>query len=261
MSVLDSFSLEGRVAIVTGGAGIAGKQIVRAMAEAGARTYVASRNIDALKDFAAKEAEAGLAIMPIRFDQSDEESSLALRDTILADHGAIDVLVNNAVLRPMKGAYQDDIATFDESMHVNATGLFALTRAIGDEMAKRGSGSIVNIGSIQGMIAPDPTIYRGTEMSGWYPDYFFHKGGMINFTRFIASYYGASGVRCNCISPGGVQTDDHPETFVKQFSDRTFVGRMINDTDLKGAVVFLASDASLYVTGVNLPVDGGYTAK
>ena len=87
----------------------------------------------------------------------------------------------------MKGAYQDDVARFDESMRVNATGLFALTRAIGDVMAERGSGSIINIGSIQGMIGPDPTIYRGTEMSGWYPDYFFHKGGIINFTRFIAS--------------------------------------------------------------------------
>ena len=185
---------------------------------------------------------------------------LSVRDEILRQSGRMDILVNNAVSRPMKKAYQDDASTFAESMRVNATGLFILTRAIGDAMAERGSGSIVNISSIQGMIAPDPTIYRGTDMSGWYPDYFFHKGGMINFTRFIASYYGGRRVRCNCLSPGGF-CNQQPEPFVKQYSDRTLLGRMASDTDLRGSVVFLASDASSYITGANLPVDGGYTAK
>ena len=122
-------------------------------------------------------------------------------------------------------------------------------------------GSIINIGSIHGMIAPDPTIYEGTDMSGWYPDYFFHKGGMINFTRFIASYYGSKGIRCNCIAPGGFQTDYMPEAFVRQYSARTLLGRLADSTDLQGIVVFLASDASAYVTGALIPVDGGYTAK
>ena len=103
--------------------------------------------------------------------------------------------------------------------------------------------------------------HRGTNMSGWYPDYFFHKGGVINFTRFIASYYGGRGVRCNCVSPGGFRTSDHPEPFVRQYSDRTFLGRLANSTDLMGVIVFLSSDASLYITGTNIPVDGGYTAK
>ena len=261
MGVLETFSLSGKTALVTGGAGIAGKQLVRAMAEAGATTFVASRNLDSLKALQDDFAADGLSIHPLQYDQSDEASILALRDAILAETGRIDVLVNNSVFRPMKEAYQSDAATFDESMHVNATGLFIITRAMGDVMAEQGSGSIVNIGSIQGVIAPDPAIYEGTDMSGWYPDYFFHKGGIINFTRFIASYYGDKGIRCNCLSPGGVQTDDHPEIFVKQYSARTFLGRLINDTDLMGAAVFLASDASVYVTGVNLMVDGGYTAK
>jgi NAD(P)-dependent dehydrogenase (short-subunit alcohol dehydrogenase family) len=111
------------------------------------------------------------------------------------------------------------------------------------------------------MVGPDPTIYRGTEMSGWYPDYFFHKGGIINFTRFVASYYGARGVRCNCLSPGGFWTASMPKAFVKQYSDRTFLGRLANESDLMGAVVFLAGNASAYITGTNIPVDGGYTAK
>lgn len=176
--------------------------------------------------------------------------------------GGNDVLINNAVLRPMKSGYEgkDAGATFAESMQVNATGLFLITRAMGDLMAERRQGSIINIGSIQGMIGPDPTIYRGTEMNGWYPDYFFHKGGIVNFTRFIGSYYGAHGIRCNCISAGGFFSNQ-PEAFVRQYSERTFLGRMAGDADLRGIVVFLASDASSYLTGTNIPVDGGYTAK
>lgn len=261
MSVLDRFSLGGKVALVTGGAGLYGRQLVRAVAQAGAITYVASRNLESLQALAESFAGEGLSIRPLQYDQGDEASVLALRDAILAQCGHVDVLVNNAVVRPMKKGYTDEASAFSQSMEVNATGLFTISRAFGDVMAARRSGSIVNIGSIQGMIGPDPTIYRGTSMSGWYPDYFFHKGGMINFTRFLASYYGASNVRCNCVSPGGYQTPNHPESFVEHYSDRTFLGRLGNDTDLMGAVVFLASDASAYITGVNLPVDGGYTAK
>lgn len=261
MSILEMFSLKGKTALVTGGAGLYGRQIVEALAEAGARTVMASRNLQALRLFAAKLFENGLEVTALRLDQGDEKSILALRDEILRRAGRLDILVNNAVLRPMKKGFSDDAATFAESMRVNATGLFLITRAMGDVMAERGSGSIINIGSIQGMIGPDPTIYEGTEMHGWYPDYFFHKGGMINFTRFIASYYGARGVRCNCVSPGGFRTAKMPEAFVKNYSRRTFLGRLANDTDLKGVVVFLASDASAYITGANIPVDGGYTAK
>ncbi len=261
MGVLDTFALRGKVALVTGGAGLYGRQIVRALAEAGAETYAASRNLDNLNQLRAELNNAQLDVTPLQFDQGHEASALALRDNVLGKSGCIDVLVNNAVLRPMKQGYQDGAETFDESMRVNATGLFAVTRAFGDAMSSRGSGSIINIGSIQGMVGPDPTIYEGTAMSGWYPDYFFHKGGMINFTRFVASYYGAHGVRCNCICPGGYETPNHPPAFVRNYSARTFLGRMANDTDLMGAVVFLAGDASAYVTGATLPVDGGYTAK
>jgi NAD(P)-dependent dehydrogenase (short-subunit alcohol dehydrogenase family) len=261
MSVLDRFSLKGKIALVTGGAGMYGRQIATALAEAGARTLMASRNLEALSEFAEQLRRAGHEVEALRLDQGEEKSILSLRDEILGRRGRIDVLVNNAVSRPMKKGYADAAEAFAESMRVNATGLFLMTRAFGDAMAERGSGSIVNIGSIQGMIAPDPAIYEGTSMHGWYPDYFFHKGGMMNFTRFVASYYGAKGVRCNCLLPGGFRTDAQPETFVRQYSARTFLGRMANDTDLMGAVVFLASDASAYVTGANIPVDGGYTAK
>lgn len=261
MAILERFSLKGKVALVTGGAGLYGRQIVAAVAEAGARTYVAARHREPLERLAEEHRANGLDVRAKQFDQGEESSVLALRDELAKEAGRVDVLVNNAVLRPMKKAFRDEASTFAESMRVNATGLFVLTRAIGDIMAEHAGGSIINIGSIQGMIGPDPTIYRGTSMSGFYPDYFYHKGAMINFTRFIASYYGAKGVRCNCVSPGGFRTEDHPEVFVRQYSDRTFLGRLADSTDLMGVIVFLASDASLYVTGANIAVDGGYTAK
>lgn len=195
------------------------------------------------------------------YDQGDEKSILALRDTVLTRSGQLDALVNNAVYRPMKKGFHDDASTFAESMRINATGLFMITRALGDAMVPRGKGSIVNVGSIHGLIGPDPHIYRGTTMSGWVPDYFYHKGGVISFTRFMGSYYGQYGIRCNCVCPGGLQTEAHPEAFVRQYSERTFLGRLANDTDLKGAIVFLASDASAYITGAIIPVDGGYVAR
>ncbi len=259
MSILERFSLKGKVALVTGGAGLYGRQIVEGLAEAGATTYIASRNLQALEDVAEELVVSGYDIRALCMDQSDESSVLAARDEIIRRSGRMDVLVNNAVARPMKLGYIDDVSTFDESMKVNATGLFIVTRAFGDVMPD--GGSIINIGSMQGMIAPDPTIYEGTEMNGWYPDYFFHKGGMINFTRFTASYYGSKGIRCNCVSPGGYQTVTTNERFVRQYSSRTFLGRMADGNDLMGIVVLLASDASAYITGTNIPVDGGYTAK
>lgn len=259
--MLNMFSLEGKVALVSGGAGMYGRQIVEALAGAGAKTYVASRSVDVLSDLANEHKAKGWDVEALHVDLAEEASILAVRDEVVLRSGRIDVLVNNAVARPMKNGYDDDASAFAESMQVNATGLFVITRAMGDVMAEQGGGSIINIGSIQGMIGPDPTIYEGTTMSGFYPDYFFHKGGMINYTRFVASYYGAKGIRCNCVSPGGLLNPKMPEAFVKQYSARTFLGRLADSTDLMGIMVFLASDASSYVTGTNIPVDGGYTAK
>ena len=257
--VLDQFSLQGKVALVTGGAGIFGRQIVQSLAEAGARTYLASRDLEASEKVAIQHREAGLDVVALTVDQSQEASVLALRDEIAGRGDAVDVLVNNAVARPMK-SFDADAAAFEQSMAINATGLFVITRAFGDVMASRASGSIINISSIYGMVAPDPCNYEGTGTHGWVPDYSFHKGGMNSFTRFIASYYGARGVRCNSLSAGGFYTSQ-PEVFVRRYSDHTMLGRMAGESDLMGTIIFLASDASLYVTATNIPVDGGYTAK
>jgi NAD(P)-dependent dehydrogenase (short-subunit alcohol dehydrogenase family) len=260
MNIIETFSLKDKVALVTGGAGLFGRQIVQALAEAGAQTYIAARHLDALETVAAEHRARGARVTALQFDQGDEASIRALRDEIVKRSGRIDVLVNNAVARPMRNGWDDDAARFDESMHVNATGLFMITRACGEVMIKQESGSIINIGSMMGMVGVENRNYDGTDMHGFYPDYFFHKGGMINFTRFCASYFGRYQIRVNCVSPGGFFTNQ-PARFVKQYSARTQLGRLANDTDLMGIIVFLASDASAYVTGANIPVDGGYTAK
>ncbi|WP_284639262.1 SDR family oxidoreductase [Paenibacillus silviterrae] len=259
-NVMTSFALTGKTILITGGAGLYGKQIAKACSQAGGRVIVTSRNEARLEEIEASFQNEGTHVHAIQFDQEDLSSIPMLRDKVDALTGACDVLINNAVARTMP-SYNAPLETFAKSMAVNATGLFEITRVIGDWMAERGSGSIINIGSIQGMVGPDPSLYDGLPMNGLIPDYFFHKGGMINFTKFIASYYGPRQIRCNCISPGGFQTENHHPEFVQRYSARTMLGRMARIDDIWGPVVFLASDASLYVTGTNIPVDGGYTAK
>lgn len=262
MKILDLFSLEGMVAVVTGGASGFGRQIVTALAGAGARVFMTSRDPGHAEASAEAQRSAGFDVTALALDLSRESSVLALRDEVVSRAERVDVLVNNAVARPMKKGWDDEATLFDESMHVNATGLFVATRAFGEVMKKQSSGSIINIGSMMGMVGVEPANYDGTSMSGWSPDYFFHKGGMINFTRFCASYFGRDNIRVNCISPGGLENAAaQPEAFVKNYSARTQLGRLADESDLQGAVVFLASNASRYITGVNLPVDGGYTAK
>ena len=257
MGILEGFSLKDKVALVTGGAGAYGKQIVEALAEAGAETFMASRNMENLKRQAGKFREAGLRITPLQFDQGEEDSIVDLAERIEEIAGGTDILVNNAVFKIKRG-WSIPAEDFARSMQVNATGLFVMVRTFGERMAARGGGSIINIGSTFGMIGPDYSLWQGLEGRGL-PDYFFHKGGLLQLTRFAASRFGPSGVRVNTISPGGLFAGQDPK-HVKLYSDRTLLGRMANETDLKGAVVFLASEASAYVTGANLVVDGGYTA-
>lgn len=252
------FSLKNRVALVTGGAGLYGRQIARALAEAGARTVMASRNVSKLQAYAQTLRDEGFDVHAYELDQANDDSVTALHDKLAEDHGGVDVLVNNAVTRPMAD-WSDPLDCWRESFEVNATGVFHMTRTFGDAMAQRGSGSIINVGSIQGMVGPDFSLYKGFHWNVP-PDYFFHKGGMIQLSKYAAAKLGPQGVRVNCISPGGFFNDQDP-VFLKRYTERTFLGRMANEQDLQGVIVFLASDASAYITGANIPVDGGYTAK
>jgi NAD(P)-dependent dehydrogenase (short-subunit alcohol dehydrogenase family) len=257
-NVREMFDLTGRVAVITGGAGLFGRQIAEALAEAGARTFMASRNVEKLQAQADLFRQAGLDITALHLDQASESSVLTLLKQVTDAAGGVDILVNNSVLRPMSD-WSSPAADFAKSMEVNATGIFMMTRAFGEHMAERGHGSIINVSSIQGVVGPDFTLYEGL---GWGtpPDYFFHKGGMIQLTKFAASKLGPRGVRVNSITPGGFFNEQDPR-FVERYNARTFLGRMADDTDIKGVIVFLASDASAYITGANIPVDAGYASK
>jgi NAD(P)-dependent dehydrogenase (short-subunit alcohol dehydrogenase family) len=257
--MLNSFSLENKVVILTGGAGLFGRGLVSAIAATGAKLTIASRDVAKLERVAAEENAKSRSVVAEKLDQGDEASVLALRDRVMKRFGRVDGLVNNSVARPMKSP-DAPVATWEESMRVNATGVFLVTRAFGEVMCRQKSGSIVNISSIQGMVGPSLELYEGTNMGDPPPDYFFHKGGMINLTRYYAALFGRHNVRVNCLSPGGF-FNHQPEPFLSRYCSRTFLGRMADDTDLGGPVIFLLSEAARYVTGANLPVDGGYTAK
>jgi len=143
-------------------------------------------------------------------------------------------------------------------MEINATGMFDIVREMADLIEQRGGGTIVNIGSMQGLFGPDFSLYEGTEMDSP-PDYHFHKGGMIALTKYMARKLGPKNIRVNCISPGGLYTDQD-EQFVTRYNKKVPLGRMAGQDDIKGVVVFLAADASSYVTGENILMDGGLHA-
>lgn len=264
MHVMEMLSLKGKVALVTGGAGRYGKPMVEALAEAGATVITASRTLEKNEEYAAQLQQRGIAVYADSYDQGDEASILALRDRLVTAYGKVDVLVNNSALRGcFRGGFDGgSMDGFAESLRVNGAGLFIMSRTFGNLMAQNGGGSIINIGSYMGNLGPNEPLYEGTDgmsaLGG--PDYFFHKSGMHNLTRFLAGKYGPQGVRCNCLALGGLFNDQHP-AFIENYSKATYVGRLAVPDDVKGIMVYLASDASKYLTGTVIPLDGGYSAK
>ena len=264
MHVMKMFDLTGKVALVTGGAGNYGRPMVQALAEAGATVITASRSLEKNEQFAETLQKQGYKVYAEAYDQGDEQSILSLRDRLVKKHGKVDVLINNSALRGcFSGGFDNGtMEGFAESLRVNGAGMFVLTRALGDIMAENGGGSIINIGSYMGNLGPNEPLYEGTNgMSALgAPDYFYHKSGMHNLTRFLAGKYGPMGVRCNCLALGGLFANQHP-AFVENYSKATYLGRLAKEDDVKGMIVYLASDASKYLTGTVIPLDGGYSAK
>lgn len=256
------FSLAGKTILQFGGSGLLGRALVRSLAEAGATLVVASRDTTSLAPFAATLGSARDRVHLDRVDLLHEPSIRELVARIVSRFGHLDGMVYNAVSRPMSGGFNDDLSRWEESMRLNATGFFAAVRACGDAMAAAQRGSIVNIASHMGMVGMHPALYDGPAAQPA-PDYFFHKAGMINATRYLASHYGARKVRVNVVSPGGIYNPDRPQKpeFLQRYAPMTMLGRMADAAEIGGAVVFLLSDASTYITGANLPVDGGYSAK
>ena len=257
MHINTLFSLKGQTALVIGGAGKIGFPMSESLAEAGARVYIGSRALARCEAAAVKLRSAGLNVLAIRIDQADEASVGACLSAISNGTKAPSILVNCGVERPMKRFFNDTVEAWDRSMTVNARGLFVCCRTFGRAMAEGGGGSIINVASIYGLRAPDMTIYEGSPFETE-PDYPYTKGGMIMFSKYLASYWARRNVRVNCIAPGGF-FNHQAEPFFSKYVHKVPLGRMAGHDDLKGATVFLASQASAYITGAVIPIDGGFT--
>lgn len=266
---LELFSLTNRVAIVTGALGLIGKHHCFALSEAGANVVVADIDEEKCILFA---KELPTDSVGVGVDITKPDSIKRLKEITLDKFDSIDILVNNAAINDMFENPQAaaELSMFEnyplemwqKSIDVNVTGTFLCSQIIGTEMANKGKGSIINIASTYGVVGPDQSIYKKPDGSQSFfksPAYPATKGAIINFTRFLASYWGNKGVRVNTLSPGGVE-NNQDEYFINNYSQKTMLGRMAQPFDYKGAIVFLASDASAYMTGTNLIVDGGLTA-
>lgn len=258
MNVKDLFSLKNKIILVTGGAGNYGKCIVEGLAEADGTVIIASRNIEAAEKVAQDFRNNKLDVTAMQLDQADHSSVVSCKENILKLYGRLDVFVNNAVSRPMKG-YDAPIEQFAESMRVNATGMMDILREMADAIVKSGGGSIINIGSMMGMFGPDLSNYEGTNLGNPSPDYFFHNAGLINLTRYLTRMLANKNVRVNCISPGGL-LNNQPERFLENYNKKVPLGRMANHDDIKGLMVLLASEAGAYINGENILMDGGLHA-
>jgi len=256
----NTFNLSGKVSVVAGGAGLIGKALSRELALAGATVVIAESDRKKGKEFAAKLKKEGLKAEFFFLDITKVESVKRLISALHKKYGYIDTWINNAYPRTKDwGVVFEKVtaSSWKKNVDMHMNGYCIACQKIAEYMKKQKAGSIINFGSTYGITGPQFSIYRGTGMTVAAP-YAAIKGGIINFTKYLASYYGKDNVRANCISPGGVY-NRQTKKFVDRYVARTPLGRMARPEDIAGAAVFLASDAALYITGHNLVVDGGWS--
>jgi NAD(P)-dependent dehydrogenase (short-subunit alcohol dehydrogenase family) len=270
--VRQSFDLSGRVVLITGGAGLLGRQHAAAIAEAGGTPVIADLRAEAGEGFARElAAQHGVPARSIALDVTSKDSVKAALQDVLAAYGRVDVLINNAARNPkvedgnLAGTRFENLslAYWLSDIDVGLTGAFLCSQVFGAHMAEQGHGVILNIASDLGLIAPDQRIYR---KEGLAPDeqptkpvtYSVVKGGLLMLTRYLATYWAERNVRVNALCPGGVFAGQ-PDEFLAKLTNLIPLGRMARAHEYKAAVVFLCSDASSYMTGASLVVDGGRT--
>src|SRR4030066_1890266 len=277
-SVMQKFDLTRRVAIVTGGPGPLGKEFCRTLAEAGASVVVADINADGVNAVATNLIQSGYHALGVATDVTQPESVHALIQETLLTFGRLDILVNSAALDPkfdpqalaemakrgtVSGTFEDyPLESWKTALDVNLTGTFLCCQAAVAPMLAQGKkGSIINICSTYGLVAPDQRLYqREGNKTSFKPVYYsVTKAGVLGLTRYLAAYFAGTDIRVNALTPGGIY-NNHDDVFLKAYNARTIMGRMANKDELNGALLFLASDASSYMTGSNLVVDGGWTA-
>jgi NAD(P)-dependent dehydrogenase (short-subunit alcohol dehydrogenase family) len=272
-TIRDLFNLTGRVAVITGGAGLLGEKHAEAIALAGGTPVLVDVNLAAAERKARLLADRfGVQAAGFRADITKRDEVEALLSAILERFGTVDVLINNAANNPKVEGASDlpwsrfeifPLEAWQADLSVGLTGAFLCCQVIGAELARRGRGVIVNIASDLAVIAPDQRLYRQEGL----PDdrqpvkpvtYSVVKTALLGLTRYLATYWADRNVRVNAISPGGV-FNDHPEEFVRRLAQLIPMGRMARLDEYRGAILFLCTDASSYMTGANLVVDGGRT--
>ena len=264
------FSLTGKVAVVTGGAGLLGQVFCQALVTAGANVAIIDLDKQAADKTAAtiKKAETQ-KVIAVECDITSQDSVSAMVKTVVTQLGGIDILLNNAA---SKGSSLDQFfAPFEnyslqawrEVMAVNIDGLFLVAQSVGSQMKKQGGGSIIQVSSIYGVVAPDQRIYQGSEYNGRAINtpavYSVSKAAVLGLTSYLSTYWADSKIRVNTLTPGGIESGQNSE-FNQKYSNRVPLGRMGEASELTGALIYLASDASSYVTGQNIIVDGGLSA-
>lgn len=274
MTIQEKFDLTGRAAVVTGGVGLLGREFCRTLAEAGAAVAVVDLNAEAAQTFARELAAQGYRALAVPTDITQPDSVNAMAVSVLDAFGRLDILVNSAALDPKfdpeaaakgiaPGAFEEyPLQDWNAALNVNLTGMFLVTQACVKPMLAQGKkGSIVNICSTYGLNGPDQRIYvKEGQRVAYKPVYYtVTKAGVLGFTKYLAAYYAGTEIRVNALTPGGV-FNNHEDYFVKNYAAKTILGRMARRDEMNGALLFLASDASSYMTGGNLIVDGGWTA-
>ena len=264
------FSLANKVVVVTGGAGLLGQVFCQALVDAGAHVAIVDLDL-ASAETAAKKINKTDAQKVVAFesDITSPESVTQMVANVVKQLGRIDVLVNNAAskgssLDAFFESFEDySLKTWREVMSVNIDGLFLVAQAVGKQMKKQGGGSIIQTSSIYGVVAPDQRIYEGSEYNGRAINtpavYSASKAAVNGLTSYLSTYWASSKIRVNSLTPGGIASGQNSE-FNKKYSNRVPLGRMGEASELVGALIYLASDASSYVTGQNLIVDGGLSA-
>jgi 2-deoxy-D-gluconate 3-dehydrogenase len=261
--------LAGRVIVITGGAGLLGRNHCKTLSRAGARVVIA--DIDEAGAKAVADTLPSVAALPVAVDVTCPESVRKMIAQVVERFGTIDGLVNNAAIDPKfdrshAGAHSESFETYpleawQRSFNVNVTGAFLCTQAAAPFLLSSRRGSVVNIASIYGLVGPDQRIYRenGEQLRFKPVAYSVTKSALLGFTRYLAAYWAGTGLRVNTLTLGGVEAD-HDREFVRRYSEKTPMGRMARPDEYGGALLFLLSEASSYMTGANLVVDGGWTA-
>ena len=248
------FSCKNKIAVVTGGGGLIGKEIAQALADFGAKVYVAEIEPQ-------DEPKTSSNINFVKLNTTSEDEVKRAFKQITEEEGKLDILVTCAYPRTKDwGAMVEDVPfeSWNKNLSSQLGGTFICCKEATAYMKNTGGGSIINLASTYGVVAPDFSIYEGTKMT-MPVAYSAIKAGIIGLTRYFATYYAKDNIRANSISPGGI-LDEQPDSFVNRYSKKTPLGRMGKASEMVGGVVFLASESSSYVTGQNLLIDGGWTA-